>query len=132
MQFGGRVVPDDADQGEGPYVPGGDALLGGTGARSRPSGARGSDWVLPGTDTSAGAAPRTEAGSAPRAEAGSAPRAAVEEADGVAEPVVVAADAGGASGRARAAAHVTPIEEARNPRMPWIVDITGQICPMVN
>ncbi|GGQ25051.1 hypothetical protein GCM10010279_36300 [Streptomyces mutabilis] len=30
---------------------------------------------------------------------------------------VVAADAGGVSGRARAAAHVTPIEEARNPRI---------------
>ncbi|GGX25250.1 hypothetical protein GCM10010383_64420 [Streptomyces lomondensis] len=35
-----------------------------------------------------------------------------------------AARAGGVRGRARAAAQVTPIEEARNPRMPLILDIT--------
>ncbi|GAA2541055.1 hypothetical protein GCM10010423_44180 [Streptomyces levis] len=37
--------------------------------------------------------------------------------------LAVAARAGGVRGRARAAAQVTPIEEARNPRMPLILDI---------
>jgi hypothetical protein len=37
--------------------------------------------------------------------------------------LAVAATAGGVSGRARAAAQVTPIEEARNPRMLPILDI---------
>jgi hypothetical protein len=37
--------------------------------------------------------------------------------------LAVAATAGGVRGRARAAAQVTPIEEARNPRMPLIFDI---------
>ncbi|GGV23878.1 hypothetical protein GCM10010260_75260 [Streptomyces filipinensis] len=53
-----------------------------------------------------------------------------------------AADAGGVSGTARAAAQVTPIEqtaihgvprdEVRNPRMLTILDIVRQICPSVN
>ncbi len=42
--------------------------------------------------------------------------------------LAVAARAGGVSGRARAAAQVTPIEEARNPRMPLILDIVIQVC----
>jgi hypothetical protein len=37
--------------------------------------------------------------------------------------LAVAATAGGVRGRARAAAQVTPIEEARNPCMPLILDI---------
>ena len=40
----------------------------------------------------------------------------------------VASAAGGASGTARAVAHETPIEEARNPRMPQILNILRQIC----
>ncbi|GAA2764518.1 hypothetical protein GCM10010103_35590 [Streptomyces paradoxus] len=43
--------------------------------------------------------------------------------------LAVAARAGGVRGRARAAAQVTPIEEARNPRMPLILDIVIQVCP---
>ncbi|GGQ60040.1 hypothetical protein Saso_30770 [Streptomyces asoensis] len=44
----------------------------------------------------------------------------------------VAASAGGVSGRASAAAQVTPIEVASNPRMPTILDIVIHFCPSVN
>jgi hypothetical protein len=43
-----------------------------------------------------------------------------------------AAAAGRVSGRASAAAQVTPIEEARNPRMPLILNIVIHICPSGN
>lgn len=43
-----------------------------------------------------------------------------------------AADAGRVSGRASAAAQVTPIEEARNPRMPLILNIAIHIRPSGN
>lgn len=56
---------------------------------------------------------------------------------GVARSVVGLSAAGGAAaasvdtarGKARAAAHVTAIEEARYPRMPLILDIVILICP---
>lgn len=44
----------------------------------------------------------------------------------------VAALAGGVSGRASAAAQVTPIEVASNPRMPTILDISIHFCPSGN
>jgi hypothetical protein len=44
----------------------------------------------------------------------------------------VAAVAGDVGGRARAAAQVTPIEEASNPRMRTILDIVIHICPLVS
>lgn len=109
MEFGGGVAPDDADQREVPYGASGDALFGGVGGAVVGEGVRGSDWVLPGTYASE--------------------RAAVVVVGGAAE---VAAAGGGASGTARAAAHVTPIEEARNPRMPLILDIVRQMCPSGN
>jgi hypothetical protein len=43
-----------------------------------------------------------------------------------------AATAGRVSGRASAAAQVTPIEEARNPRMPLILNIAIHIRPSGN
>jgi hypothetical protein len=45
---------------------------------------------------------------------------------------LAAADAGGVSGRARAAAQATPTEEARNPRMHPMLDIVIYICPSGN
>ncbi|GGT61526.1 hypothetical protein GCM10010226_43940 [Streptomyces phaeofaciens] len=71
------------------------------------SGVRGSDWVLP--ERSGATTGATSALGAGRA---------------------VAAVAGGVRGRARAAAHVTPIEEVSNPRMPTILDIAIHICPL--
>ncbi|GGX17138.1 hypothetical protein GCM10010297_43060 [Streptomyces malachitofuscus] len=60
---------------------------------------------------------------------GGAVTAARVAASAVGAGLAAAAAAGGASGRARAAAQVTPIEEARIPRMPLILDIVRQICP---
>ncbi|GHH90501.1 hypothetical protein GCM10017779_09580 [Streptomyces capillispiralis] len=70
----------------------------------------GSDWVLPGTS-------------------GWAVTAARVAASAVGAVLAAAAVAGGASGRARAAAQVTPIEEARIPRIPLTLDMVRQICP---
>ncbi|GHE97984.1 hypothetical protein GCM10018789_28990 [Streptomyces werraensis] len=82
-------------------------------------GRRGSDRVLPGT--SARASARASAVPAVRvATSATGAGAPADEAD---------AAAGGANGRARAAAQVTPIEEARIPRMPLSLDIVRQICP---
>ncbi|GGR59084.1 hypothetical protein GCM10015536_74400 [Streptomyces griseomycini] len=71
---------------------------------------RGSDWVLPGTSVPAVTAARVAASA-------------------VGAGLAFAAVAGGARGRARAAAQVTPIEEARIPRMLLILDTVRQICP---
>ncbi|GHI33818.1 hypothetical protein Sdagh_55480 [Streptomyces daghestanicus] len=76
----------------------------GPAARSRARGRSGSERVLPDTDASADAS-ADAAGAAAGAGGGTA------------------AAAGGVSGRARAAAQVTPIEDARNPCMPLIVDM---------
>ncbi|GAA0687971.1 hypothetical protein GCM10009536_19400 [Streptomyces thermocarboxydus] len=81
-------------------------------------GRRGSDWVLPGTSA------RTPADDADDADEATAPADATTPPD-------AAPAAGGASGRARAAAQVTPIEEARIPRMPLSLDIVRHICPSV-
>ncbi|GKQ33758.1 hypothetical protein ALMP_03090 [Streptomyces sp. A012304] len=67
---------------------------------------RGSDWVRPGREAVVGAVARDAAVAVSAVDAGR----------------TVAAVAGGASGRARAAAQVTPIEEASNPRMALILD----------
>ncbi len=83
--------------------------------RSLVRGARGSDWVLPGRAGSA----VVDADLAPLVDCVAG--AGADAADG-------AADAGRVSGRASAAAQVTPIEEARNPRMPLILDIVIHIC----
>jgi hypothetical protein len=113
-------------------------------------GARGRDWVLPGIDRSA-AEPAGAAGAASAAEVavpadavevlGVSGRALAVRSDaglsGVARSVVGLSAAGGAAaasvdrarGKARAAAHVTAIEEARYPRMPLILDIVILICP---
>ncbi|GGQ99210.1 hypothetical protein GCM10010261_54220 [Streptomyces pilosus] len=72
-------------------------------------GRRGSDWVLPGTSDGFVTAARVAASAVGAG--------------------LAAAVAGGASGRARAAAQVTPIEEARIPRMLLSLDIVRQICP---
>ncbi len=72
------------------------------------SGARGKDSVWPG----AGLSPALVAASA------------------VGAGLVFAATADGVSGSMRAAAQVTPIEEASNPRMPLMLDIVIQICPL--
>ncbi|GAA2497560.1 hypothetical protein GCM10010276_43360 [Streptomyces longisporus] len=76
------------------------------------NGASGSDWVLPWTSGRAGAG------------ADPAPASAA---------LAVATGTGRVSGRARAAAQATPIEEAieeaRNPRMLLILDIVIHICP---
>jgi hypothetical protein len=73
--------------------------------------------VLPGTAPGA-----VLPGTAP----GAAPRTVVET---VCEGEAAAVAAVGASGRVSAAAQVTPIEEARYPRMPSILDIVIHICP---
>ncbi|CAM5743258.1 hypothetical protein SALBM311S_12053 [Streptomyces alboniger] len=88
-------------------------------ARSRASDASGSDWVPP----DASAVDRLAV-----AVAALSVRAAVAAA--LAGAGVFTAAAGGVSGRARAAAQVTPIEEARNPRMFPILDIATHICPL--
>jgi len=85
--------------------------------RSRVRGVRGSDWVLPGRSGAA----VVDADLAPLA--GCAAGAGAGAGAGAA-----AAAAGRVSGRASAAAQVTPIEEARNPRMPLILDIVIHIC----
>ncbi|GHB85193.1 hypothetical protein GCM10010306_094850 [Streptomyces umbrinus] len=122
-------------------------------------GPRGRDWVLPGIDRSvaepAEAGARAGAGAAAPAAAsadvafsagvfevlGVSGRALAVRSDaglsGVARSVVGLSAAGGAAtasvdrarGKARAAAHVTAIEEARYPRMPLILDIVILICP---
>ncbi|GAB2762903.1 hypothetical protein GCM10027072_71880 [Streptomyces bullii] len=66
---------------------------------------------------------------AERAAVASAAGPAVVAASAVGTGLAVDATAGGVSGRARVAAQVTPIEEARNPRMPLILDISTDICP---
>jgi hypothetical protein len=81
--------------------------------RSRVRGARGSDWVLPGR--SGAAAVDTDLVPLVGCAAGAG-----------------AATAGRVSGRASAAAQVTPIEEARNPRMPLILNIAIHIRPSGN
>ncbi|GAA4074269.1 hypothetical protein GCM10022233_60190 [Streptomyces shaanxiensis] len=98
-------------------------------------GARGSDWVLPDTDGSASvrrtADPSAVATGALMATAGTlvATVRALVATSAPSAGLAVAATAGGVSGRARAAAHVTPIEEARNPRMLPMVDMVVQTCP---
>ncbi|GAA2375125.1 hypothetical protein GCM10010378_13450 [Streptomyces viridochromogenes] len=80
---------------------------------------RGRDWVLP-----AALGPALS-----RRADGPAVRAALVAASAPGTGLPVAATAGGVSGRARAAAHVTPIEEARNPRIPLMLNIVIQTCP---
>ncbi|GAA4557687.1 hypothetical protein GCM10010309_53020 [Streptomyces violaceochromogenes] len=94
-------------------------------ARLRVRGSRGRDWVLPAAYGSATRRPAGVVAGVPAWGPGLAVVAASEAGTGLA----VAARAGGVRGRARAAAQVTPIEEARNPRMPLILDIVIQLCP---
>ncbi|GGX99675.1 hypothetical protein GCM10010510_51770 [Streptomyces anandii JCM 4720] len=85
------------------------------GARSRATGARGRDRVLPGTAAEAAADAALSAAGPVRARA--------------------AAEAVGRPGaRASAVAQVTPIEDARNPyrRMLLILNIVIHICPSGN
>ncbi|GAA2309802.1 hypothetical protein GCM10010234_62250 [Streptomyces hawaiiensis] len=90
-------------------------------ARVGVRGSRGRDWVLP---AAYGSAARRSAGFMAGEPARGAGLAASVAGAGLAD----AARAGGVRGRARAAAQVTPIEEARNPRMPLILDIVIQVC----
>ncbi|MGK5698278.1 hypothetical protein ACSNOJ_36300, partial [Streptomyces sp. URMC 128] len=80
---------------------------------------RGRDWVLPGAY---GSAARRLVKVVPGVPAWGAGLAAVA-ASLVGTGLAVAATAGAVSGRARAAAQVTPIEEARNPCMLLSLDI---------
>ncbi|CAM5318318.1 hypothetical protein SFUMM280S_00027 [Streptomyces fumanus] len=129
VQLGVRVVPDDADQGEPLYGTAGDALFGGPwdgpglATRSRARGRSGSDWVPPGVYGPAATGPRTAAVGGPAAGGAAAGGAAAGGPAAGGPAAGGAAAAGGTRGRARAAAQVMPIEEARYPRMPSILDM---------
>ncbi|GAA2638532.1 hypothetical protein GCM10010307_37010 [Streptomyces vastus] len=82
--------------------------------------------MLPGTADVSGRADASEPVGASRA-AGLGSAAGLSAVAGL--EVSARALEGDVRGRARAAAHVTAIEEARYPRMPLIVDIVILICP---
>jgi hypothetical protein len=93
--------------------------------RSLESGTSGSERVLPGTAGVAGTAGALKTAGLATA----AGLSAVTVLSAVGLEVSARASEGDVRGRARAAAHVTAIEEARYPRMPTIVDIAILICP---
>lgn len=116
VEFGVHVVPDDADHGERVDVALGQPLSGGCrgeftgGPRGGGGqGERASDCVEPGSAAGSDASAGTEP--------------AVAGWAGVSE----AAPAGAASGSARAAAQVTPMEDAMKARIQIILGTSGQL-----